>query len=95
MKRIVYLVLLLCEILSTNARADCFYIDGTTFEKVGYNSLLMIRNGRNIGLLTIYEEVPKNFSVRFFTPTICDGSENYKFQINGDLAMVKKIELFK
>jgi len=96
MKHIVAIVMILCGILSTNAKAaNCLSVDGLTFEKVGHNALLMIRDGRNIGLLRIYGEVPANFSVRFFTPTICDGSENDKFQINGDLKTVLKIDLFK
>jgi len=32
---------------------------------------------------------------RFFTPTICDGTQNYKIQINGKLTEIMAIKPFK
>ena len=98
MKRMVAVIALLCAAMSADATAaTCIPVNGLTFEKVGYSTLMMIQNGKNYGLLKIYwSAIPDNFSVRFFTPTVCDdGSGNSKFQINGKLEQVENIQVFK
>jgi len=83
--------------MSSNAiAATCIPVDGLTFEKVGYSTLMIIRNGKNYGLMLIYSAIPDNFTVRFFTPTVCDDSSaNHQFQINGQLVGVSTISIFK
>lgn len=83
--------------LSSNAiAATCIPVDGLTFEKVGNITLMIIQNGKNYGLMNISATIPHNFTVRFFTPTVCDDySANANFQINGALVTVSSISIFK
>ncbi len=90
MKSMIAVIALLCAAMSTDASSTCIPVNGLTFEKVGDFTLMMIQNGNNFGLVKIYDIIPNNFSVRFFTPTICDDyGGNSKFHINVKLAQIK------
>ena len=75
----------------------CLPVEGLQFEKIGYSTLLIIKNGRNWGTLTIYwNAIPDGkLEFRFFTPTMCDGSQNRVLHINGKLETIEDIKPFK
>jgi len=74
----------------------CLPVEGLQFEKIGYGTLLIIKNGRNWGTLRIYSEIPDGkLEFRFFTPTMCDQSQNRQLHINGKLVTIDDIEPFK
>ena len=82
---------------SVNANAEtCLPVDGLRFEKVGTDKLLIIRQGQNYGILQIVGfGIPDNFTLRFFTATICDKAPNNEFQISGKIERVASISNFK
>ena len=74
-----------------SVRADnCFSVNGVQFEKIGYATLLIVVDGKNWGTLEADSAVPDGrLEFRFFTPTLCDGTQNDKFHINGKLFTVR------
>lgn len=83
-----------------NARANsnCLAVHGVTFEKVSYNKLLAVREGRNIGFVTVIGSLPEKLGAfRFFSPNLCVYGAEDKFTINGKLYEVSSsgIQLFK
>ena len=94
MHRIVAVIFFL--FFSVNLFAEtCLPVDGLQFEKVGIDKLLIISNGRNYGILQIRGySIPDNFTLRFFTPRLCDTSPNNQFQISGKIEAVSNISIF-
>lgn len=90
---LVYLILF---VATNQVSAACLDVDGLTFEKVGIDTLLIMQSGKNLGLLQVADTFGGEMkSIRFFTPKICDSGESDKFQYNGNLHRVSKIQLFK
>ena len=83
---------------SVSVKAEtCLSVAGVQFEKIGPHALLAVKDGKNWGTVEFYSFVIPDgkLEFRFFTPTICDGSQNDKLQINGKLESVFKIKQFK
>jgi len=76
---------------STAVKAEqCLSVQGLQFEKIGYSTLLIIREGKNWGTMEVSGEVPAGkLEFRFFTPTICDETQNDKFHLNGKLTSIR------
>jgi len=82
---------------SASVKAEtCLPVEGLQFEKIGIFELLIIRDGKNWGIMSVLG-IPADgkMEFRFFTPTICDGSQNDKIQINGKLTSISDIKPFK
>jgi hypothetical protein len=74
----------------------CLPVQGLQFEKIGWNVLLIIKDGKNWGTMNMFDGVPDGkLEFRFFTPTICDGTQNDKIHINGKLRTIDSIKAFK
>ena len=75
---------------ATTVKAEqCLSVQGLQFEKIGYSTLLIIRDGKNWGTMEIGREVPAGkIEFRFFTPTICDRLQNERFHLNGQLTNI-------
>ncbi len=97
MKRMIAILALFFGFCSANANAEvCLPVEGLRFEKVGHDKLLIIRQGQNFGILEISGSgIPDNFTLRFFTATICDNAPNNEFQISGKVERVQRISAFK
>ena len=99
MKRLLAFVAIVS--FSANCFAErCLAVNGLQFEAVDYGQLLVIRDGKNIGILSVSyfgSDLRKASSLqfRFFTPTICDGIQNNKFHINQVLVTVSLFSPFK
>jgi hypothetical protein len=92
-KRLFWSVLLLLQ--AGIAQATCLPVAGLTFEKIDYNKLLVIRGGKNIGILNICGSLPKSIAqFRFFNEKICDTGAEDKFHIDGQLFTVCRIEFY-
>lgn len=99
------LVPLILLLSTSNAFAAdvCIPVDGLSFTKTGTSTLLVSRDGKNVGLLEVLDEravyyfvIPdKPFTVRFFTPTVCNSGANAKFEIDKSLVTVRTLTLFK
>jgi len=76
---------------ATTVKAEqCLSVQGLQFEKIGYSTLLIIRDGKNWGTMEIASQVPGGkIEFRFFTPTICDATQNDKFHMNGQLTELR------
>ena len=74
----------------------CLPVQGLQFEKIGSSDLLIIRDGKNWGIMRVVG-IPADgkMEFRFFTPTICDGNQNSEIHINGKLSMILNIKPFK
>lgn len=97
MKNIIYAMLVFILVFQNcNAQTQgCLSVDRLNFEKVSFNTLLVTRDGKNIGLISVYGSIDGEFrSVRFFTPTLCVRAPNNDFQINDKLQTVREIKLF-
>ena len=92
-----FLLLLFLVFSSHVVKAQtCLSVDGLQFEALSINTMLVSKGGQNWGTLTIWSYLPKgNLVFRFFTPTICDGSQNNKIHINGELHSIMKLDKFK
>lgn len=74
----------------------CLPVAGLQFEKIGNSTLLLIKDGKNWATLEVLSAIPDGkLEFRFFTPTICDGSQNDAIHINGKLTKIYTIKLFK
>ena len=74
----------------------CLPVAGWQFEKIGGGTLLLIKDGKNWGTLTTVGGIPDGkLEFRFFTPTMCDGSQNNQLHINGQLTFISRITPFK
>ena len=74
----------------------CLPVAGLQFEKIGYTTLLIVKDGKNWGTVDFYVNIPDGkLEFRFFTPTLCDGSQNRQIQINGKLTTIEQIKPFK
>ena len=74
----------------------CLPVAGWQFEKIGGTTLLLIKDGKNWGTLLLWGRIPEGkLEFRFFTPTMCDGSQNNQLQINGSLEQIREIKPFK
>jgi len=85
--------------LSSVAKAEtCIEVEGLQVEVISHNSLLMMKDGKNLGIIQLCGgdlAKVKQVNLRFFTPRLCDGSNNDKFHLNGDLKSVCSIKYFK
>ena len=93
-----FLLLLFLVFSSHVVKAEtCLSVDGLQFEALSMNTLLVSKGGQNWGTLTLsYGYLPKgNLVFRFFTPTICDGYQNNKIHINGELHSIGILAKFK
>ena len=80
---------------SVKAQA-CLPVEGLQFEKIGVSTLLIMRDSKNWGTMVIYGAVPDGkIEFRFFTPTVCDGSQNNQIHINKKLETIRDIKPFK
>jgi hypothetical protein len=96
----LWIMLLLTAGSVNTARADsnCLAVHGVSFEKVSFNKLLAVREGRNIGFVTVTRTLPENLGAfRFFSPNLCEYGAEDKFTINGKLYEVSSsgIQLFR
>ena len=96
----LWIMLLLTAGSVNTARADsnCLAVHGVSFEKVSFNKLLAVREGRNIGFVTVFGRLPENLGAfRFFSPNLCASGAEDKFTINGKLyeVSVDGIQLFR
>jgi hypothetical protein len=74
----------------------CLPVAGWQFEKIGGVTLLLIKDGKNWGTLNTTGYIPDGkLEFRFFTPTMCDGSQNNQLHINGQLTYIQSIKPFK
>jgi|688.fasta_scaffold1302686_2 hypothetical protein len=73
----------------------CLPVQGLQFEKIGSATLLIMKDGKNWGTMDMGYVPDGKLEFRFFTPTICDGSQNDKIQINGKLISIMVIKPFK
>ncbi len=74
----------------------CLPVAGLQFEKIGLTVLLVSKDGKNLGTIGLYGGIPDGkLEFRFFTPTICDGSQNAQLHINGSLFTIERIKPFK
>ena len=74
----------------------CLPVEGLQFEKIGLGTLLIMRDGKNWGTMTILGAVPEGkIEFRFFTPTICEGRQNNQIHINKQLLYIGTIQPFK
>ena len=74
----------------------CLAVEGLQFEKIGFGTLLIMRDGKNWGTMIISAAVPDGkIEFRFFTPTICDGGQNNQIHINKQLSYIASIKAFK
>ena len=82
---------------AVSAKAEtCLPVAGWQFEKIGVSTLLLIKDGKNWGTLMISDSIPDGkLEFRFFTPTMCDGSQNNQLHINGKLTYIQSIKPFK
>ena len=82
---------------SVSVKAEtCLPVAGVQFEKIGVLALLAVKDGKNWGTVDFYFALPDGkLEFRFFTPTICDGSQNKQLQINGQLQTILRIKPFK
>ena len=80
-----------------NAQA-CLPVDGLSFEKIDINKLLVIRNSKNIAILTIdtlYGLPTAMSQFRFFTDKICEcNCAEASFHIDGKLYKVDTIKFY-
>lgn len=80
---------------SLSVRADCIPVEGLSFEKIGFNTLLIIKDNINWGTMVLATSVPDGkLEFRFFTPKICDGYINNQLHINKILFNVQTIRPF-
>ena len=95
--RIICLVAIL--FLSGVAKAQtCIEVEGLKLEVISSDRLLMMKDGRNLGIIQLCGSGLKKgeqVDLRFFTPRLCSSSANDKFHLNGDLKTVCSIEYFK
>ena len=82
---------------ATTVKAQaCLPVEGLQFEKIGISTLLIMRDSKNWGTMVIYGAVPDGkIEFRFFTPTVCDGSQNNQIHINKQLLYIGTIKPFK
>ena len=74
----------------------CLPVAGLQFEKIDYSVLLVSKDGKNLGTIGFIGDLPDGkLEFRFFTPTICDGSQNAQLHINGLLFTIGRIKPFK
>ena len=82
---------------ATSVKAQtCLPVEGLQFEKIGDSTLLIIRDGKNWGTMMV-GGIPADgkMEFRFFTPTICNGSQNNQIHINKKLSYILDISPFK
>jgi hypothetical protein len=92
---LLFATLMLASLHAHAQRTECINVDGLRFEKVGVDTLLFVKDGKNLGLLKVYGSLYNDLKdVRFFTPTICTKEPNNKFQYNASLQTVESITLF-
>jgi hypothetical protein len=94
-KNLIFTIILFAQAQLVNA-AICMPVDGLSFEKIDNNNLLVIKNGKNIGIMKISRSLPSKISqFRFFTDKICDCScPEEKFHIDGELFSISRIDLY-
>lgn len=94
-KKLIFTIILFAHAQLVNA-AICMPVDGLSFEKIDSNNLLIIKNGKNIGIMSTFRNLPSKMSqFRFFTDKICDCScPEEKFHIDGELFSISKIDLY-
>ena len=74
----------------------CLPVAGLQFEKIGYSTLLAVKDGKNWGTIELFDGITNGkLEFRFFTPTMCDSYQNRELQINGQLVTIKQIKPFK
>lgn len=74
----------------------CLPVEGLQFEKIGISTFLIMRDGKNWGTMGVYWTIPDGkIEFRFFTPTICSGSQNDQIHINKQLVSISTIKPFK
>ncbi len=94
----IMLLLTAGSVNTARANSNCLAVHGVSFEKVSWNKLLAVREGRNIGFVTVSGTLPENLGAfRFFSPNLCASGAEDKFTINGKLYEVsyRGIELFR
>jgi hypothetical protein len=95
----LFKVLIFLMLLSTSflvSASSCIPVDGLSFEKIGYDKLLVIKNGKNYAILTTCGGLPvKIGQFRFFSEQLCNSGAENKFHIDGQLQYLCSMELYK
>ena len=93
--KIFLFLFLFTNSLAANA-ISCIPVDGLSFEKIGYNKLLVIKNGKNFAIFSICGGLPQKIGqFRFFSEQLCTTGAEDKFHIDGQLFSLCSIELYK
>jgi hypothetical protein len=74
---------------------NCLPVHGLSFERVGHDQLLAVRDGRNIAFISTCGALPDRLGAfRFFSPNLCVSGAEDRFHIDGRLYSVCRIETF-